>query len=134
MRKHLGIAVILGLIVATNTAAQSADGQRYAVAGGPLLHAATKAGVSWGAYAAMRQLGVARLPATLVASVGVIAAAKGIELAKGHRLGPWDTVHDVAWHGMGVGLGRQRWWVVAGLVVGAVALRCYASPQWGCSR
>ena len=103
----IGLGLVLQLFAA------SADGQAYVSQPRAIVHTATKAAVSVGVYQGLRAVGVARWPARLVGSVGVFVVSKAIERAKGHTLGPWDTVHDLAVHtvllvplrpGLGVGL------------------------------
>src|SRR3990167_5408021 len=91
---------------------------------------ATKAAASPAVGIVVRELGVSKLPAALLAGPGVWAVSKGLELAKGHGLGPVDTAADLGWHLIGalpvtVG-GRRAWLAVGGLGVGVVLTRCRA--------
>jgi len=121
------------LVVAT---AHAQDGQSYPVRGGALGHAAMKAAASGLTYAGLRKLGVGKPVAALAASVGVWGAAKGVELLKGHKLGPIDTVHDLGWHTLGVLPAFGKRWTIGlvggGLAVGLFLTRCKAAPRWGC--
>lgn len=113
---------------------QAQDGARYPVPGGPFAHVLLKGAVSAGTYTGLHRLGLGKPASAVLASVGVWTVAKGLELAKGHRLGPWDTVHDLGWHLLGVSLVRGKHWRLetAGLTVGIVLTRCASSPRWGC--
>ena len=125
----LGVALAL---LAVPLAAQ--DGQRYPVAGGPLLHVAAKAAGSALLYGSLRAAGVGKPAAVVLGVVGLWAVAKGVELAKGHRLGPVDALHDLGWHGLvavPVALGRWRGRVAFGVAGVALLATCArAAPRW----
>jgi hypothetical protein len=128
---RLVAAMVLG---AAPLAAQ--DGARYPVPGGPLVHAATKGAVSSVATLGLRTVGLRPIPAALLGSVGVWSVAKSLELAKGHRLGRLDTLHDLGWHLAGSVVitlrGRTRVNVTGSVASLIVLTRCASAPQWGC--
>ena len=80
--------------------AASADGQAYLPTHRALLHTATKTAASTTVYASLRALHLKPAPAALLATVGVWSLAKAVEVAKGHRLGPLDTAHDLLAHSL----------------------------------
>lgn len=106
-------------------------------------HAATKAFYSAGVYVVLREgLGVKKVPAALLSTVGLWAVTKGLMAAKHPnwigRWSPGDFAHDLAWHSLIVAplaFGpRQHPWKaglsVLGLGVGIVVTRGWALPRW----
>jgi hypothetical protein len=90
------VLLILGLVTTT----QAQDGASYPVPGGPIVHTATKSTVSLAVYRGLRMFHVKRTQAVVLSTFGVFAMAKSLELAKGHRLGPVDTIHDAIAHSL----------------------------------
>lgn len=130
------VAVVLCLLLGASPA-YGQDGARYPVPGGPVFHVAQKAAASAAVAGLGRAIGLRPTVAALVAGPGLWAAAKGLELAKGHRLGRVDAAHDLGWHLIGalpVAIGGRRAWLAVGLLgVGVTLTRCSAAPVWGCS-
>lgn len=122
------------ILLALQIFAATADGQTYPVKGGPLLHAATKSVASAAVYAGLRHLKVTKPVAALLSTVGVLVASKTLEVAKGHTLGPVDTIHDMAWHAIPVASvalnGRIRLTLVGVLTFTAMGTCERASPKW----
>lgn len=97
------LAIVGVCLSASPVAAQfdrSADGQAYLPTHRALLHTATKTAASTTVYASLRALHLKPAPAALLATVGVWSLAKAVEVAKGHRLGPLDTAHDLLAHSL----------------------------------
>lgn len=90
--------VLLWLALVRPAIAQ--DGARYPVPGGPIVHTATKSVASLAVYGGLRTFGVKRTQAVVLSTLGVFVLAKSVELAKGHKLGPVDTVHDAIAHSL----------------------------------
>jgi len=119
----------LALGIATPLEAQ--DGARYPVLGGPVVHVLTKSAASALVYQGLGRLHISRSASLALATVGVFAVAKGLELAKGHRLGPVDTMHDLLAHSLFVvPLATRKGWPGLGIGLLMVGSCRYSAPRW----
>lgn len=80
--------------------AASADGQAYLPKGQAFLHVSQKAVASALVYKGLGLLHVKRVTRLPLAVGGTFLVAKAVEVAKGHRLGPLDTAHDLLAHSL----------------------------------
>lgn len=111
--------------------AASADGQRYLPARQAVVHTVTKSAVSGLAYVGLRRVGVSKPVSVLLSTVGVWAAGKAIERAKGHTLGPWDAVNDLAAHSLLViPLVSRTAWPAMSVGLVWVGTCKQSSPRW----
>lgn len=111
--------------------AASADGQAYLPKPRAALHVAQKAAASAVVYEALGPLKLNPAPRFLVSTLGVFLVAKGIEVGKGHRLGPVDTVHDLFAHSVvTLPVASRRGWPAVAVGLGLVATCKQSSPRW----
>lgn len=94
------------------------------------MHVAQKAAASALVDVLGRRIGLPRPLMAPLASVGLWGALKGLELSKGHRLGPWDTLGDLAWHVAGVAVVRRKPGVLAVTLSIAVMTCPKSAPRW----
>lgn len=115
--------MVAQLALAFQLFSTAADGQRYLSQSKAIQHVATKAVSSLAVYRLTRR--------PLLATVGVWAAGKTIELLKGHTLGPKDTIHDLGWHALLVlpaSTGKPL--IGVGIASGLLVTARWSSPRW----
>lgn len=110
--------------------AATADGQAYLPKPDAFLHNATKAAASALTYQALTWANLPETPKTLLSTAGVLVLSKALEVAKGHTLGPWDTLHDATWHVLGVQILHPKPGKLALTLSLSVALCHKSSPRW----
>lgn len=139
--RRIVLSLFATLLLAPNLQSQY-DGPA-SVPQAPLAHVATKAAYSAAVYVVLREgMGMQRLPAALLSTIGVVVVTKSIMyLQHPTWWRPWspkDIGHDLMWHSLIVfplAVGpRERPWragvSLGGLGAGILLTRSWAAPRW----